>query len=416
MAQESQPLTQLETKQSTLQAKDDEYDNLLTYMEKVQDAAEELKTPDTVADREATTTDDDIVKVEADSDALVGNYEVVVQQLARAQVTTSTTTYADKNTTVVATGGTLKIGDSELTISGDMTLSDLASAINDMDDGVAKATVVQANGTYQLVLTGRETGADNDFTVDTSGMTGSTLAFNSTNSMNAQDAIFTVNNVTINSSSNEVDDAIPGTTLDLVTADPDTTVAIEISQNVDSTESKIQDFVDAYNELVSYLTTQRTSAVSGDDNSIGSESVVRSLRSTLSGLLSKSVTSGSLKNLAELGLEFQTDGTLDFDQDTFEDVADDYSTDIERLLAGTSSTDGVFDGVYNALKAYTQSGGIIAETQDNLDDQVDKLDDKIADMEERLALKKAQLQKEYAAADAILTQLNSQSSALSALS
>ena len=55
-----------------------------------------------------------------------GLYDVVVQELARAQVTASTSTTHDADTTVVATGGTLTIGSVAVIIDVPMTLKGLA--------------------------------------------------------------------------------------------------------------------------------------------------------------------------------------------------------------------------------------------------------------------------------------------------
>jgi hypothetical protein len=74
----------------------------------------------------------------------------------------------------VATGGTLTIGGKVVTIGGSVTLQGLSDAINaTTGTGVTASVVSQAAGSYQLVLTGQETGAAKSFLIANS-LTGGT--------------------------------------------------------------------------------------------------------------------------------------------------------------------------------------------------------------------------------------------------
>src|SRR5690606_16105880 len=100
-------------------------------------------------------------------------------------------------------------------------------------DSPATAAVVQTSpGVYKLVLTGKETGAENAFTITNNLTGGNGLSFTDTdgdsvsgdsaadNTQTAIDAAFTVNGLSITSSSNTVTDAVPGVTLTLNEKDP----------------------------------------------------------------------------------------------------------------------------------------------------------------------------------------------------
>ena len=98
--------------------------------------------------------------------ASVGIYDVVVSQLARAQVTASTSLHPDADTTAVAAGGSLVINGKTVTVTVPTTLQKLADAINATEDIGVTATVVSPTpGQYQLVLTSHSTGAANGFTI-----------------------------------------------------------------------------------------------------------------------------------------------------------------------------------------------------------------------------------------------------------
>src|SRR5262249_3782140 len=142
----------------------------------------------------------------------------------------------------VATGGSITIGGKAVTITGSVTLQQLANAINATAGTGVTASVVQSGTTaFRLVLTGQQTGAGNAFTV-TNALTGGTgvtftdtdgdgISGNSTadNAQQARDADFFVNNVEVISNSNTVTSAIPGVTLLLSRQDPTETVSINVS-------------------------------------------------------------------------------------------------------------------------------------------------------------------------------------------
>src|SRR6185436_489622 len=81
-------------------------------------------------DRFSGTSSDASVKVSTSSSASEGHYDVVVTDLARAQVTASNTTAPDADTTIVADAGTIDIGGKTVTISSGVTMKGLAAAIN----------------------------------------------------------------------------------------------------------------------------------------------------------------------------------------------------------------------------------------------------------------------------------------------
>src|SRR3954469_19351873 len=126
MTQESQPLTTLQTQQKTLQSKQSTYTALSGKLSAFETAVTALTDGDSMLGRTASSTNDSAVKVSAGSAAAPGIYDVVVQELARGQVTASTSSAPDPDTTSVATGGTLLIGGVPVTVSGPVTLKQLA--------------------------------------------------------------------------------------------------------------------------------------------------------------------------------------------------------------------------------------------------------------------------------------------------
>src|SRR5581483_6014714 len=208
MQQESQPLQALQAQQDALKATDSAFATLATKLDALQTAAEALAKPSAVQ-QYAATSSDPAVTATASSGAVAGQYDIVVNELARAQVTASSSTSPDTDTTVVATGGTLTIGGVAVTISGNVTLRQLADQINATAGIPATAGIIQtAPGAYRLLLTGTDTGASHAFTI-TNGLTGASVAFTDTdgngisgdstadNAVQATDASVLINNIAV---------------------------------------------------------------------------------------------------------------------------------------------------------------------------------------------------------------------------
>jgi flagellar hook-associated protein 2 len=412
MTQESQPLTALQSRQNALTSRASTFDQLTSRVLALQQAAAKL-TGESIAGFAATSNDATAVAVAAGPAAMPGRYDVVVSALARAQVTASTTTAPDADTTVVASGGTITIGDVTVTLSGAATLRQLADAINQSSDPPARATVVQTGpSSYRLVLTAKDTGLANAFTV-TNNLTGGTgIAFGA-NAVEAADAAFTVNNVPVTSASNSVDSAIPGVTLTLFRQDPATTIAVDVTEDHAALKARIQNVVTAYNDLVKFAADQAAAAGRGDQASIGRDPLLRQLRSQLRAALSQEyATGGALTALSQAGIELTRSGTLSLDEARFAEAVAGGTTALSALFTGDGTTPGVFAGLDDLLAGYTQSDGLLPGARKQLTEQASRFSDQIAAMQERLALRRAALQREFIAADQAMSLLKSQSSSL----
>jgi flagellar hook-associated protein 2 len=199
--------------------------------------------------------------------AVAGQSDVVVTALARAQVTVSASSAPDAGTTIVASGGTLTIGGVDVAVTGDVTLQQLASAINGTDGIGVTATVIKtADATYRLALASRETGAAHAFTIANALTGGAGLTFTDTdldnvsgdspedNAVQASDASLLLNNVPVTGGTNVFQDIVAGVTLTVSKADPTATVRVDVATDGTALENKVSTFVSAYNTLAQFRT------------------------------------------------------------------------------------------------------------------------------------------------------------------
>ena len=423
VAQERRPIDYLASQQSTLKTQSTAFSTLASRLGALESAADALTRSTAFGARSASTTDASVVGVSADTSAVPGIYDITVSELARAQVTGSSSRHADTDTTVVATGGTLTIGGTSVTLSGNVTLQGLADAINGTAGIGVTATVVRGDLGYQLVLTGTDTGAEHAFTI-TNALTGSSVAFTDTdadgvsgdsvadNATQASDARITVNNVTVTSATNTITSAIPGTTLTLLRKQPATTVTVSVREDSGNTESLVKSFVDAYNSLITFA-QQQNSSTSG----IARDPMFRGLRNELRSVISATYQSGgALGSLGQTGIEFDRTGKLTINSTLLQDALKNNQTALRNLFLGDGVHNGAFQAMTDAIESYTDPGALLSSVRTRLSDQISSMDKRLAAMEERLANRKAALQKEYIAADQLISQLNSQGGSLSSLS
>ena len=330
--QDRAPVAVLEASKSVLTARSAKYASLATKVAALEAAVKKLATSDAFGGRTFTNTDKTAVTVTPSTSAKIGTYDIVVSELARAQVTASNSSHSDKDTTAVATGGTLIIGGTAVTISSSVTLQGLSDAINATTGiGVTATIVSPLSGGYQLVLTDNDIGATSDFLItnsltggsapvtfidtDTDGTSGDSAA---DNAVQATDAQVVVNDVTVTTSTNTVKSAIPGATLTLLKKDTGSTITVTIGPDTESTKTLVNDFVAALAALKTFADGQVTAAAAGNKGTLGRDpllpSVLSDIRSTLTASYS---VDGTYRHLTEAGLGFDASGELTFTKDTF---------------------------------------------------------------------------------------------------
>lgn len=432
MIQERAPLTRLENQKKTLESQNTAFSTLAGKLATLETAIENLGKADSLALLTATSSNAG-VGVSATGGTVTGTYDITVTELARAQSTSSASTYGSL-TDQVATGGTLTLtpGDGgaavTITLSGPTTLSGLAAAINANEDSPAAASVVQTSpGQYRLVLSGKETGASNGFTI-TDGLTGGLgLTFTDTNgdgvsgdspednTQSALNAALTVNGLPVTSASNTVTDVVPGATLSLTKKDPDAIITVKVNRDTTAAKDLVKKFVTAYNDLTTFAKDQNTAAIAGR-TSIGRDPLLRGMRDALRSAVNGDYEDGggAYTRLAAIGIGFDMTGKMTLDDKLFEKAAA-KPIDLQQLMSGADGKSGAFGAMTKLVEEYTETGGLLGSIRERNDEQIRGLSRRIDSSTAQLEIRRRALQQEYIAADLAMTRLKSQSSALSSI-
>jgi flagellar hook-associated protein 2 len=245
-------------------------------------------------------------------------------------------------------------------------------------------------------------------------------AFQTNTLSQATNAEFTLSGVTgtITRASNSVSDVLTGVTLNFQSLGAAT---VTISSDKSQTISAVKDFVDAYNELQSYIkANDAVTEEEGDEGSkkhifgpLANTSLDENLLSSLRDAFSGAALSGQTVNvLADLGITTQRDGSLAFDEDTFEEALGTDPTSVSTLFENLGEDLASVDG---RIAQFTRFGGLIDQASNSNTSQINSFQSRIADLEKVLDRQKETLTQQFARLEGLIGKLNSQQSSLGQL-
>ncbi|HYA25988.1 MAG TPA: flagellar filament capping protein FliD, partial [Terriglobales bacterium] len=214
------------------------------------------------------------------------------------------------------------------------------------------------------------------------------------------------------STSNTVTDAIPGVTLNLVSAEPGVPLQLSIAADSTDATNAINTFVTAYNTLIGDINQQFTvNTTTNTEGPLGSDGSLRQLQSSLLSDINYSASGNSTLNnlgyvnLAALGINMNNDGTLTVDSTTLNNAL---TTNPSAVLtffqnSAAGSPPGFATAFSTDLTNLTDpSTGILnLDLAQNNSDQTD-LSTEISNFQDQLATQKQQLIDEYSQVNAQL--------------
>lgn len=437
IALEKQPLTQLQSRGSTLSTKISSWGTVKSQLSSLQDAARALTTSSNWSSRSFTSSNATAVTGSVTSSAAAGAYSVNVTALAQQQVTRTTTGISTGSG--IGQDGTLEItlgswsgstfsgsgGAVTLSVSSTDTLSTIAQNINNLGAGIT-ATVVSSGGQDNLILRGDKTGASQGFQIrtldgsntpitDGTGLGALAYAtdggsmYGMTRSQAAQNSSATIEGITVTSATNTISDAIKGLTLELKqeTTSP---VTVTVGKDLEAVKGKIQGFVDAYNTLVSTL-TQYTKYDQGSETAgpLQGDSTAVGMLNTLKRMVGAMGPAGtSFSRMSDVGLELQQSGKLNVNNTKLSTAMENLA-DLEKFFSATSAnatSTGLARRFYDYAFGAMATQGVLSERTGALQKAVDRNKEAIDRMNDRITQTEARLYKTYGALDTKMASLN----------
>ena len=349
----------IDVKITSNEAKVEAYETMQSLLQDLADAADALRAPSGYG-----TADDDVfrsraayltangdvdessaVSVTVESGSALGSYDLEILQLAEAHKVASGT--VTSNADELGYDGVVTLGVDggdtvDVTIDADMTLDEIAEAVNAETDtsGITASVIKVADSQYKLVLTASDTGktmtaaaASGDDVLALLGITDATGAF-ANELQAAQDAVIELDGIEITRDSNDVDAGVDGVTFHLYATTPDdTSIAVEVGTNLSDVKEAIQALVDAYNAYREWALTQQettTAGVAADGAILFGDGTLRNVNSDVADALTAMIDELSM---ADIGLSFDESNALLLDEDTLDDTLLDDLESIQALLS-----------------------------------------------------------------------------------
>ncbi|AZF06589.1 flagellar filament capping protein FliD [Pseudomonas sp. R5-89-07] len=377
----------------------------------------------------ASTSDTAVSSVTLGAGASAGSYQLVVNQLATASKI-ATQNFAGGAKTVVNAGSTattLEISQSGqsygVSVAPGATLQQVRDSINSQysSAGLSANILTDATGS-RLVVTSTNTGAGTDITLGgNSGLqTGTSVVGGA-----PQNAKYTIDGTAQESKSNTLSDAISGVSIKLTAVSPlptgeqDTTKriasTITVTRSNDTLKSSVKGFVDTYNALITAISTETKVTTNPDGSTTPSaltgDATMRSLQSALRSELNALSGSGTLKSLAQFGVNTdQTTGKLSIDDKIFSAAVASNPTDIGGIFNGDK---GLLARMKTATDSYALSGtGVLATRSSTLSDNLKDLQNQQDTLTARMAALKTSLTAKYTTMNNLVAQLTNQRSSV----
>jgi flagellar hook-associated protein 2 len=238
-----------------------------------------------------------------------------------------------------------------------------------------------------------------------SGASAGPIVFSS--SQDGKDASLTVDGVAITTSSNTVSNAIPGVTFQLLGASPGTQIQVEITNNNTDVETAFGNFVGAYNAVIKDINGQEKNDSSGNAEPLFGSPTLALIQSQITGALFSGTASGAIKNITQLGIGLNNDGTLTLNTDTLNSALNSSFSDATGFLQNSGSFGQTLAKSLNNLGTQAPNGAVFLAQQQNTA-QEKALTTSISNEDAVLATQKTQLTNELNAANQILQSIPAQ--------
>lgn len=390
MSVESQPLTQLQTQQSSYQTQLSAVGTLKSALSTFQTALSNLTTASNYSAMKASGYDSSVLSASVTGSAPASSYAVNVTQLAQSQVlaaqgqTSTTAAIGSGSSTTISfsfgsvSGGTLSGGKytgSTFTQNGSLaggsitinssnnTLAGIRDAINSANLGVSASIVDDGSGNpYRLVLTSTAGGSNSEMKISVSGDSTlqSLLSQDPAGTQNlnevttGQNALATVNGIAVQSPTNTLSNVVDGTSFTLAKTGSTT---VTVANDPTATTNAITSFVNGYNALRTQLNnlTNIDTSNSANNGPLAGDVSTKTLINQITDVLGQAIGSGQYQSLGSVGVTMNSDGTLAVDNTKLSAAIAASPSQVAGLFAGTGTATDALVNV-PTFSSTTQSG------------------------------------------------------------
>lgn len=377
-----------------------------------------------------SSSDEKVATMTASNTASNGSFRLIVNQLAQPSKLSSKIFTGGANSVVNATDKptTLTISQSgksyDVNIPAGATLQQVRDSINTQfgTSGLSANIQTDSNGS-RLILTSTTMGTGSDLKL--SGNSG--LDVGSTVIDEPKDALYSIDGVASVSKSNNIEGALSGVNIKLVSVSALKTAGdtsptpernatlITVSTNNTALKSGVKGFIDTYNALITAMNaeTKVTKNLDGSTTAaaLTGDSTMRSLQAAIRNEFNTISGTGQFKSLAQFGVSTSsTTGLLSMDDKKWDAAVKTNAADINSMFAGKN---GMLARMKSATDDFAKaSTGVLATRSNSLSDSLKDIAKQQETLNERMELLTNSLSAKYNAMDTLVAQLRQQSTSV----
>jgi flagellar hook-associated protein 2 len=352
----------------------------------------------------------------------VGSWNVEVISLAQ-KASAITNGFPDKDTTTVGTGY-LRFdtpdGDKDIYISPPAnTLEGVAKTVNASKMGIRASVISDRKNKdypYKLVLSADGVGEDKNISYPRIYMLDGDQDLYFDGTTEAKNGVVKVDGIEFEINDNELKDVIPGVTLELRQANPGRSVNLSVKEDMEIVLGKIKSFVDGMNGVLGFIQQQNKLDKNTDTTkTLGGDSLLRSVENRIRQICQGSQlgVKGPYKSLGQIGIQFNRNGLLEFDQKTFNSALQKNAEGVQNFFVGDGFSTGFVATMKREISTMLNPAfGPITNRQRGLKQKIDQVDQSIANKERQLEKKEQLLRDKFARLEETMSKIKSSGGAV----
>ena len=428
MQAESQPVRQLENRKAKVEKKVETFQKFRTAFNELASWLDGLSSYRQFRELKVDTgIGKDLVDVTIDKDtAETGSWQLLVDEMAQRNSVISNG-FEDPSEPMMGIG--FIVMHREDGSSYDIwvpeeegSLNGVAALINSDKEAPVRASVIKDdwydNAPFRLLITSKKEGDINDLNYPDFYFLDPITDFYLEDERESQNAYLEVDGFEIETEGNKVPNFLKGVNLHLLAADPDKPFMLSITEDIPKIAEKVAKLVEKINAVLKFVNEQNAIDDRTDTSvTFAGDTSLQSIEFSLRNQVHRTITVGDPEEddeedlkylrLSELGIRFQRDGLLKFDENKFKQKLEaDFETVAQAI---THPVYGFANTLRKYVKSYTTSlGGLLSVKEKGLQSRIKNIDNNIETKNRYLKNREKSLVDKFSRLQATLGQLQSQ--------
>lgn len=404
---EKLPIKSLEGKKAKIDTKLKLVNDLETKLRDVTKNLKELAGTKGFSDIKLISGDPNVVEGTVDPELVrTGTWSIEVVKLASKAAAISNG-FPDKDTTEIGVGYfrfDTPEGAREVYINGDNnTLEGAAKAINAANVGM-KASVINdksdPDAPWRLIVSAEKVGDDNTVSYPTLYFLDGDQDLYFDKEKPAENGLVRIDGFDVEIPSNTIEDLVPGLNIRLKQASPGKIIDLSVKEDGEVVSGKIKTFVDSMNSVLGFIQEQNKMNEKTDTTqTLGGDSTIRNVENQLRNLIQSPQygINGEIKMLSQVGISFNRNGTLEFDEEKFNTILVKRPEQVQHFFVGDGFSTGFIAATKRTISGMLDGAfGPISNKKRGLQSQIDQADRRIEGLERNLQMKETSLKRKFA--------------------